>query len=440
MSVDRLLLAYLVLGTVTLYLVGASLASRRSLRIKMAVLAVVYFLYSGFGIAMDDERLAKYIFSYFLFLALLFGGVLLAGGRRRVAESVDTSDEGEDPKSTKWWSDRTATALAVGYLAAIVGQLIATSSLGVLLQPGQILLDANKGGEIFQGRLLRADNLTFVLLGYVKLLCLPFFYIEMQRRFDRKWLVQLLWLLAVTNLQVAAANQWGRSAWIQPILVWLLILLVHRRITGRTFSAMAAVGFVLVVPMLNALADWRSGRGFSIAGGLGHNLASFADQELSYPRYLPVAEAMGASGQYIEKYLYWLSTLPIPGSLTGGSFSVTRDFSERILGIRYGDGGFYVLLPGWLGESFIAFGEYYALWGLIVGLVIGLLDRFMSRTPALLTFDAFLTGLLAVYLRSVSQEFIAQAVGCLWILLLLFVLRRVRATTALKRELERSSR
>ncbi len=427
---DWLTLTCLVVGTVIIYLVSVSLAGRRSLRLKLALIAVLYLFYSGLGIAADAELSQKYPAPYFLFFAFLCAGVLLGGGRQRSGRSDERPPEGSGSEPTKWWSDRTATLLAAGYLTAILGQVAASASLTDLLQPGQVLLGANTAGAVFDGRIARAGNSAYVLLSYVKLLCLPFFYIELQRRFGGRWLIQFMALFAVTYVQVAAANQWGRAAWVQPILVWLLILLAHRRITFGRFATATFLGYVTLVPILNAVAAWRSRLDFSIAGSLEGNLFTFAAQEFSYPRYYPAAEAMGATGDYVEKYLTWLFTLPIPSSFTGDSFSVTRDFSESILGIPYGKGGFYVLLPSWLGESFIAFGEGFALWGLIVGTVIGLLDRFLSQTRELLSLDAFVTGLLVICLRSVSQEFISQAVGCLWILILLFVLRRLGVTAA----------
>ncbi len=328
--------------------------------------------------------------------------------------------------SERWWSNTSASWLAVIYVAAIIGQLFVTGRAGELFNPSSILLESNKGDDIFAGRLNRGENSAFVVLGYMKLLCIPFFYIELQRKLGSRWILQLLLLCGVTYLQVTVAEQWGRAALVQPFLIWLFVLLAHKRISGKIFTAIIVMGFTAVVPILNSITVWRQGGDFALTDGLGANISAFQKAELSYPSLYPIAREMGASGEYIERYLLWLVSLPFPSSLTGTSFSVSRDFSEEILGITYGQGGFYVLLPSWLGESFIAFGPYFALWGLIVGVLIGLMDRFLSKTPELLTYDAYLMALLFVYLRSVSQEYIAQAVASMWLLLFLYALSRLR--------------
>jgi hypothetical protein len=434
-ELDRLVL--MVVGTCLVTWVFTTFAHRRSLRIKAWALAIVFFLYSGTGIVSFDSA-SGYFGEYFVYLVAVLAGIALTSGmlvygsqgraERARGEQVAHEGPADTPgaaEGARWWDPRISALLALTFVVAAVGQVVVAGAVADLFRPWTVIIQANQGGDIFAGRIARSDNAIFTLLAYVKLLCTPFFYIELQRRLDTRWGRQLIVLVLVTYLQIVAAEQWGRVTLVQPFLVWALILLLRRRISGRTFSFAALGMTLLIIPSLNAIAAWRLGESADVVGGLGAQVKHFQDVELSYPIRYPLAEAMGASGEYAQSFLLWYATLPIPRVFTGTSFSVTRDFSEAVLGISYGDPGFYVVLPSWLGESLIAFGSSgFWLWALLVGAVIGAVDRFLAKSPELVSFDAFVTALLIVYLRSVSQEFIAQVVNAIWLLVLFYVLRR----------------
>lgn len=430
-------LVLLLAGTCCITWVFVRLAHRRSLRIKAWAFSVVFFLYSGTGIVSFGSA-RGYMVEYFIYLTALFAGIaltsgMLVHGRQGRAERAraNTGGEADVPGSgigpVRWWDPRVAAVLALGFIIAALGQVVASGATLDLFRPWVVITQANQGGDIFAGRIARSGDTSFTLLAYIKLVCTPFFYIELQRRLGTRWGWQLIALCGVTYVQIVAAEQWGRVTLVQPFLIWSFILLLRRRISGRVFTLGALGATLLIIPSLNAIAAWRLGRTADASGGLGEQVARFQSAELSYPTRYPIAEAMGATGEYAESFFLWYATLPIPRIFTGTSFSVTRDFSEYVLGISYGKPGFYVLLPSWLGESFIAFGSSgFWVWAALVGALIGAVDRFLAKSPELVSFDAFVTALLVVYLRSVSQEFIAQVVNAIWLLVLFYLLSHVR--------------
>lgn len=420
MSGDVYIALILVVGTLFLGLICSRMAPRRSVRIKATVLGVVYFLYSGAGIAYVENP-GVYVLPYFFFLAMMYGGLLFATRVRR--NPVDVGDP--EGTSMRWWSSQLSTLLAATFVLGNFAQVLASGRAVNLLSPSTVILQGSQGAEVFQGRMELAENSVFAALSYLILLSTPFFYIELQRRLNRRWLSQLLILVAMTYVHVTATGQWGRVTLLQPVIVWTFILLLRGRVSGWQASAGIAGAALIAIPVLNFVAEWRKGGGVA-EGTYGSQLRLFRESELAYPELYEQAKVIGAGSNYASEYLHWLITLPIP--FAGPSFSATRDFSEALLGISYGMPGFYVLLPSWLGEAFMAFGPYYPVWGLIVGLIIGWVDHFLSKSPELITFDAFVTALLMIYLRSVSQEFIAQVVNSMWILILLYFVRKNSST------------
>lgn len=432
--------AFTTVGTIVFGKLAISRASRRSLRIKIACICVVYFLYSGLGLAFDASA-AKYLSAYFIFLLSLLAGLLLGAGS--FASSTQKSNAASnyyrgglppvpsaptskaDRKEKDWWSPSTARLLCMAFLLCTILQLILSGALLSLFHPASVILDAHQAQDIFLGRLARVGSTLYSLAGLVKLVATPFFYIELQRNFAGRWITQLFILVAITYVEIATAEQWGRVTLIKPFLVWATILLFHRRVTGRAFIAIAVGIFLLLVPSLNAIAEWRGGSIIAEQRTFSEQVTQFRESEFSYPSNYPLTEKMGEDSAYSARYLKWLATLPVPRALTGTSFSITKEYSEYVLGIPYGKPGFYVLLPSWLGEAIIGFGTTLCgIWGLVVGLVIGQIDRLVTKSQGLVTFDAFLTALLIIYLRSVSQEYLAQAVNSLWVLAALYLLRR----------------
>lgn len=430
MQLDLLTLSVLAAFSILTCLVFYACASRRSTRMVVVLITFSQFMYAGYGIAFlaDPERYAVF---FCVFLVSLLSGFALASNGFLVPPGSLRSVPGRPPvrENSKRLLGRATVAVgASSYIAASVAMLfIPTVRVLDLFRPDLILLSANQGLDIFRGRMARASSSWYTVLGYVKLLTFPLLLIWLKRRYFGKWGLMLGLLCGLAYIDIAAADQWGRTAIIRPILAWLLILLFARRLSGRAFVGLLLLGFAVAVPVLNSVFDWRSGVPEQQAGFLEH-LDRFQRAEFSYPMLYPTAETIGAQGSYALPALVWLLTLPIPSSLVGTGFSVTREFSESILGIRYGDPGFYILLPNWLGEAFVLFGPWFWVWAFMVGGVVGLLDRLLSSHEDLLLLYANFATLLVIYSRSVAQEFIAQTVNSLWLLLVLWVgttLRRV---------------
>lgn len=429
MIFDGWTLTTLILGTTAILWVAYQMAVRRRLRVKIVVMSVVFFLYSGYGLATMQGGWG-WVVEYFGYLVALLFGTLLASGslKRPRADHLLGAKSAPDARSafgSAWWSPRTSTILACVFLVSLLGQVVVAGQIASIFNPESVFSGANKGEEIFSGRLERSENPVYSILSYARLLTTPFLYVELQRRLDRRWFAQLAVVLLVAYLQVVAAQQWGRAALLLPFLTWGFILLYRKRVSGQTTLAVGVAGSVVVVPLMNWLFDWRSGVAPGGAASLTGSFQRFAEQELTFPHRLSVAEGMGVRGGYAEQFLAWFVTLPIPRSLTGTAFSVSQDFSETALGLSYGEPGFYVLLPSWLGESIIGFGPaYYWVWPLLVGIAIGATDRLLSQSDLLVSFDAYITAMLIFYMRGVSQEFLAQTVNSMWVLIVLFVVAR----------------
>jgi hypothetical protein len=79
-------------------------------------------------------------------------------------------------------------------------------------------------------------------------------------------------------------------------------------------------------------------------------------------------------------YLKWLFSLPVPGFLKGDTGLRGDELAGLLLGIDSGQRGFYIVLPGLVGESVYYFGKHlFWIHSLLVGLLVGYTFRILNR-------------------------------------------------------------
>lgn len=117
--------------------------------------------------------------------------------------------------------------------------------------------------------------------------------------------------------------------------------------------------------------------------GFAESFETLIRQESGYPLHFD--NIMDMESKYRLNFLVWLFTIPLPGFFRFGidaNFNVL--FSEELLHINRESNGFYILLPGIVGESVFLMGKYlFWLNGLFYGWLMGITYRILARYPQL---------------------------------------------------------
>ena len=156
------------------------------------------------------------------------------------------------------------------------------------------------------------------------------------------------------------------------------------------------MGVVCGVPFLFiCLVNYASIR----IGGDTQNISFFQATEMlflgesNYPLWFNDIHMKNDSWQDIRDYVYWLVTLPLPVSpgLSGFDVGTNYKISEYLLGIPRGKEGFYVLLPGLVGEAYYIFGKLFWIHGFIYGSIIGVTYNYLRKKECFLPLGLFVS-------------------------------------------------
>lgn len=111
----------------------------------------------------------------------------------------------------------------------------------------------------------------------------------------------------------------------------------------------------------------------------------------------------------LSKYFGWLVSLPIPGFLKSGIdvTLINYEISEIVLNKTVGQAGFYVVLPGLLGESYYIYGSnFYWLHGIFLGVVLSVYTALLGRVKQFIAIYAYV---IAVFFYTLNRGGVASS-------------------------------
>jgi hypothetical protein len=126
------------------------------------------------------------------------------------------------------------------------------------------------------------------------------------------------------------------------------------------------------------------------------------ENEISFPRNVGIPIFESGAQVNLMKYAIWIFTLPIPKLLTGEieGARVNYEISEFVLGLRRGEPGYYVVLPGLVAESVYVYGWYFFwLHAVFIACLAAFVMRLVERTPQLLFLQAYVVVTFAYHLN-----------------------------------------
>ncbi len=171
-----------------------------------------------------------------------------------------------------------------------------------------------------------------------------------------------------------------------PLVVYLFYLRKEYRKAFRRILFLLPVFLFFLVRFLKYYSYSRVGLSDDDVD-LGYFIESFVNTEFGFIQTTTLRLIETGKTVDLLPYLTWLTTLPIPKSLFFSQEyfpQINFDISSIILGIPREASGWYVLLPGLLGESIYIYGTYFFfLHGVYLGIVLYLVFKSLSGFESL---------------------------------------------------------
>jgi len=235
---------------------------------------------------------------------------------------------------------------------------------------------------------------------YIRLLIAPFFYIALYRYRKKPFTVFLL-LIAILYLQYLKSAYIGRGQILAAFAIfalgmWFLYPGKRKRII--------IWGLVSIIPIVMLAYIYQVIRGQGRLGDLSitNAFAGVFNIEFGFPRDVTTKIISNDYRENISAYLLWLFTLPVPKVLTGplAVAHVNMDISQLILGIGPSSHGFFIVLPGIVGESIFIFGEqFFWLQACFIAFAAALLIRICECIKSFLFLEMYILVQLAYYMN-----------------------------------------
>ncbi len=227
------------------------------------------------------------------------------------------------------------------------------------------------------------EGIITKLTSTLTIIIYPFYLLSLYK-YAKKTLRLSVIVVMTYYIQYCASAYLGRGSIFEAILIIIAFTYFSRPRLGKIILISSALLIPLLLVFFVQYSITRIG---GTAGSMSYSEAfgTLLEQESGYPKHFSRILSHD-SGNYIFNFLIWLFTMPLPGIFRGGmDVHFAAIFSENMLGITRGSQGFFILLPGVVGESVFLMGQnLFWINGLIYGFLMGVVYRLLTRYPQLL--------------------------------------------------------
>ncbi len=392
-TLDLTRLFFIISGSVCLSSIAVFLAKGKAQRFLLLAFLAGLAWYSGIGAA-DPAVSLEYVLFYFIFflascLGFHFSKIVFYPMSSQIGRKVP------DFLGDMSKGNGSLTLIFVYILLTFFPLVWPEMRILKLIYPGVPNLNI-----AFGDYLNPQIDVTSKLLGYIKILLTPFFYLSLYRLRKNLLLIStvvflLLYLVYIDHDYI------GRGTVLSEV-GGLIIAIWFLKPNYRRFIFLFVAS---LFPIIVYLSYWYGN--FRIGGNIeGINfwdaVSSLLAQELSFPKRVSMRLLELGTRTNLAKYFTWIVTLPLPKFLTGG-FDIPQfgfNISEIVLGLPTGSVGWYVVLPGLVGESFYLYGpHFFWLHGFFCGFLACFFVRLVERVPQFLFLYAHLLILFFYYLN-----------------------------------------
>ena len=390
----------LLLACFVLTIGGAFKVFGASERIAISFALVGFFLYSGIAAA-TVEAPDYLLVSYFIFvMALLFGfslgGLLFARLSERIVYFSMKRIEGYD--STSLWK----AFIAVFFGLHVLKLAFPEFKLWMVFAP-----PAPDIKSWFLARMETEPHAFTKVVDYAQILLTPFFYWSLYALRSKIGLV-VGFLFLNLYFGYVFDGYLGRGKFVFTLIV-LCVFIWSVRPQLRVWLIVVLLSlFPVLLVALQAYSSIRLGLDFRpVAVFEAAEYIYLSEFSFLLNTGVPLIESKERVD--IVGYFAWLLTLPIPSFLKSGIdvALINYEISEIVLNKAVGQAGFYVVLPGLLGESYYIYGSgFYWLHGVFFGLMLAMYTALLGRVKQ---FSAVYAYVLAVFFYTLNRGGVASS-------------------------------
>lgn len=365
---ESLRLFLIIFGTTLIFLWLFTYRDKKA-RIFFLFFTVMYLIYSGIGGALEGVA-PIYTTYYFVFTCCISFGIYV--GLKQKYSQKDFNNSWSN--FLDYFLDRYANKIILFYYFLLLSQLIYPENklLNLITPPSPDVLSMLK--ERYQGD---GTDLFTTIISQIETIFYPFFLLSLYKY--RKDTIKLaIIVLGTYYIDYCISAYLGRGSMIQALLIVFAFTYFYRPKLGKIILISSIVLLPTLLIFLVQYSITRIGGTAESISGM-EAIGEILTQESGYP--LHFEGILGLQAKYRLNYLIWLFTLPLPGVFRGSiDANLTALLSEDLLGMSRDSNGFYILLPGVVGESVFLLGQNL-FWfnGILYGWLMGKTYRILSR-------------------------------------------------------------
>lgn len=416
---QALLLMVLINGGLLLF--TYRLIPKNTRRIYYLFSIVSMFIFSGFGISyyeIGQEFLGEYLIFSTVFILSLFLTMRSTKNNKIItymSDKIITPINNDLNMNSKKGNTFYAFCTILFYLTFLVFLVIPELRISQVWNPPKATVI---GG--YERINLAQNNIILDLAMMMRTLLLPFFMVYLYRlKLSGKSLKIIIFISIWIYFYFLSQIYIGRYEFI-VFLIFLFVLLTSKQInklyiSGKQLITIAGV-FIISIPTLLSYQYSRIGAEMQNLT-FGHAMSELMGIELQFPSNYSVTIALSESISAI-KYFLWFILLPIPSFVLPEKGEITillnRVFSSSVLGVNYGETGYYGLVPSILGEAFLLYGQHF-FWihAIFLAVMLASICKFLEKMPELSAINLYIAINAIAIARGGTQGFFGLVINSL---------------------------
>ena len=406
LNLDLNILIVLLLSSILIILFFTTLVKNNMIKILIVCLGLSVFIYSGYGIAYNTVE-NHFIYYYIVYLIAILAPVAYINRRNVLNTTAETTLD-----SLLIHSRSTVALFAYIYLFCIAVPLF---------YPNFQLFDAltfkmNLMAEFFDNKRILKNSFVGII-DYLSNLVLPFFFIYLARLKNEGKnkkvlaLILLFIFLIYGRILYLARNQ----MLVFGVFLYITIFALKNskiHINRKHIFVLVSI-LMLLVPFLFNYTFIRQGNS-SLNISYTEILTLLLESETGYPEYYGMLENHVNKEFGLINFILWIICLPIPSFVwhTKPAPVWNDAFTYLITGLNRGDVGYVVLLPSIMGEGlFISGVSFFWLHALLIGTIIGIIFRYLTRHKTLIVYSIYMIILSLTLGRGGSGSYIPSLIN-----------------------------
>lgn len=404
----------LIVGTTVILLVISHFLKKDFFdKILLYITIFCSIFFTALGICSSEIDNSKYIVYYILFLLLLNGAVIYCIGTRQNIQN-------ERSKVAQIIKNNERFFNTLGFIALLL-------QFSMLLYPefkvmnlftfGGYFFDAN----YFNNRETLDMNIVYRILSALRVATTPFFFIWLYN--TRKNRIKVICIYLFYEY-ISYANDFyiARSQLISiGVFIWIFLYeeeVYSKKVLIGSLIPIGIIGIIMTSTLFNLRMKQDVNKSVT---NISDSINNIIKQETKTQQYLDICNSASEELSFgkmvisiLEAPIIFLPDINFP--------VLSYEFTERLLGMEYGDKDYYIMLPCAYGEGVMVFGKNLSwMYGLVIGVFIGCVYKALRKVPQ---FKFWLIIILIEYAKSFRggiQTFITYVWNSSFILIILLI-------------------